>query len=286
MKIALLAAVAALSMPGMATAQVIHPQVSPDGTQLAHVRFDAETGVSGLHVLDLSNGQTRALQVAFDRVAHPSWTPDSGRLIFSGRNSGGAETTAIYQLELETGRVSPLVESAHHDGFAHLSPDGRTLVFVRQGETHDLYLLDMESRQISQLTEDGDRDFHPKWSTDGSRILFDRRDGAGVEIVSIDPRSPSDQTVLIRSDAPERRTVMPAGHATGWMHSDNHPDRSYLRIHTADGVTDYAAPDGWAVDATAGWPRRSDIVLTLARGSETVFRVFDPATGEDRFLAD
>ncbi|MGE5814769.1 MAG: S9 family peptidase, partial [Acidobacteriota bacterium] len=60
------------------------------------------------------------------------------------------------------------------------SPDGRTLAFVSQRETHSfigLYTSDTEPiRYISPSTS---QDSYPVWSLDGSRVMFVRRPGRG-----------------------------------------------------------------------------------------------------------
>lgn len=61
------------------------------------------------------------------------------------------------------------------DGYPHLSPDGRKIVFGsgRAGNT-DLYVMDLDGSNLKRLTNNPEDDNSPKWSPDGKYIVFAR----------------------------------------------------------------------------------------------------------------
>jgi Tol biopolymer transport system component len=83
------------------------------------------------------------------------------------------------------------------DTTPRFSPDGETLVFVReQDEDSDVYTMDLSSRAVRVLADESDYDLDPSYSPDGRQVLFDTSpnnypqlhlvsiDGSSVEAIS------------------------------------------------------------------------------------------------------
>jgi Tol biopolymer transport system component len=58
-----------------------------------------------------------------------------------------------------------------------LSPDGRTVAFVREGGEHGLYLVDIDGGNERLIYSGGEGLRAPSWSPDGSWIVFSRETG-------------------------------------------------------------------------------------------------------------
>ena len=101
---------------------------APDGRALVVQQVDAPSDQT-LHVLDLGTGRMSALTTpdAPTRYQHPAWAAD-GRSIYCTTDRD-RDFLAIAALDVDTGRVSRLVEAAWDvDDFAP-APDGRRIAY-------------------------------------------------------------------------------------------------------------------------------------------------------------
>uniref|UniRef100_A0A540VGI9 SH3 domain-containing protein n=1 Tax=Litorilinea aerophila TaxID=1204385 RepID=A0A540VGI9_9CHLR len=87
----------------------------------------------------------------------------SGRLVFQDRGGG-----TIYVYELATGSLRPLTTGIDPD----ISPDGRTVAFVREGGESGLYLIDIDGRNERRIYNGRAGMRGPSWSPDGQYIVF------------------------------------------------------------------------------------------------------------------
>lgn len=143
-------------------------------------------------------GQTRQLTGDRSNSRHPAWDPDGRFIAFESDRNG---TWDIFVLELETGRVAPLVESPESNRYPAWSPDGSRLLFTsgREGVSR-LFVLDIESgRRTGVATPPGSVIF-PTWTPDGASASFTLRTAEESKLVSVHLRTLEAQSL-----------VMPAG---------------------------------------------------------------------------
>jgi hypothetical protein len=89
----------------------------------------------------------------------------SGRLVFQGVAGG-----TIYVYDLATGALRALTGGADPS----VSPDGRTVAFVRGGGEQGIYLIDIDGRNERRIYSGGEGMRAPAWSPDGRWITFVR----------------------------------------------------------------------------------------------------------------
>ena len=128
--------------------------------------------------------RTRLVQVtsAEEVEEFPTFFPDGRHIVFS-RGDGGLRR--LVRLDLASGAEEALTTGRSDDIQPDVSPDGRTVVFVRARaagnrlepndvfgayEGGDVWALDLETRREIRLTEGA---FNPSTSPDGARIAFD-----------------------------------------------------------------------------------------------------------------
>ena len=134
-----------------------HLTWSPDGTRLVYLWDDGDG--EALWLLDTADGESRVLVTAGDELPSPSrvrWLAD-GSTVLVHTGSGLVLVDAV------DGALRPLVSSSGSDEDPKLSPDGRRVALVRNG---DLHVLDLASGRLRALTDDGDDDAIRNGKTD------------------------------------------------------------------------------------------------------------------------
>jgi len=102
-----------------------------------------------------------------------AWTPDGGTLIYSMQGS-------LWSQPAEGGPARQLTDAPGTDYQPDVSPDGRSVVFVRyDGRSMELMLLDRERGTVRALTSSGAVNVEPRWSPDGRQLAFVSTEGTG-----------------------------------------------------------------------------------------------------------
>jgi multidrug resistance efflux pump len=92
----------------------------------------------------------------------------SGTLVFQASSGGD-----IYAYDLQTGALDRLTSGMD----PALSPDGRTVAFVRAAGAHGLYLIGIDGTNERRIYNGGENLRAPSWSPDGQWLVFSRRTG-------------------------------------------------------------------------------------------------------------
>jgi Tol biopolymer transport system component len=156
----LVAAVTITCLPGIPPSAAL-PTWSPSGDRVAYtVPFDESANI------DVARpGALRADEGSLSYDSAPTqlaWSPSGDRIAFAKRTGA----IAVYTL----GRFGGVSEVVHAEPgrpaeLGDWSPDGRELVFVRDGH---VYVVDAATAEIRYLV-DG---LHPTWSPDGAEIAY------------------------------------------------------------------------------------------------------------------
>jgi serine/threonine protein kinase/Tol biopolymer transport system component len=166
-----------------------YPSWSPDGTHIAFLHCDsAQGGVrseAGVYLISSSGSGKRKVATislqAYENVPCLAWLPDGRGLIVRHRKTP-THPMALFSLDLGSGELSELTTppSNRNDAAPAVSPDGRTLAFVRQTNVlhGDILLADLSSRPLAprQLTNHQQRVFGIGW-TSARDLLYLAEDG-------------------------------------------------------------------------------------------------------------
>jgi Tol biopolymer transport system component len=193
------------------------PLWSPNGSQIA---FGSQVGGDHweLWVMNVDGTNPRALATQIVAKGHRQWSHDGARIVFAATVEGNVE---IFCVEVASGRLIRLTNSAGDDGDPSWSPDDSHIVFtsMRDGNS-EIYVMRADGTGLRRLTNHAVRDGSPAWSPDGSRIAFvSTRDGAP-------------DVYLVRFDDGRLERLTIGAHATNdllrWS-----PDGSYIAVQTA-----------------------------------------------------
>ncbi len=145
------------------------PSVSPDGSQLAFIRFRQ------LMLLDFATNRIAPLSLPkLKMFSHPAWSPDGRKLSFSALHyhpdNMQISSVHLILLDLETGRWDCLTPHQGNHVRSDWSPDGRYLLFTRSTlEETSLWVWDTKTKTTRRL---GPRNARSgAWSPDGKKVV-------------------------------------------------------------------------------------------------------------------
>lgn len=156
------------------------PCWSPEGARLAFFR-EEEQCISA-RVIPASGGADREVAKLNAgiwrtdwRLWKSSWTPDGEHLLVADREPMDSNSR-IFKVSLRDGTKHAVTSPppGMSDWSPVLSPDGRTLAFLRGGtrDATDIYLMPIEGKRVKPLTSEGEFITGLDWSTDGNSIVY------------------------------------------------------------------------------------------------------------------
>lgn len=176
------------------------PSFSPDGTQIAYVRFDE--GYSDLYKLDVSdppnpvaltdykpNIETGGVGYAGQALwaMFPAWSPDGERLAFT--TDVRTQYPGLYSMSADGEGTPRKLEFLDHSTQAverpTWSPDGLKIAvanYITGKNIGQIWVLDTTSGKWNELTDSTDGAYDPAWSPDGEWLAFTMRNGTSNNI--------------------------------------------------------------------------------------------------------
>lgn len=259
--------------------------VSWDGEWLSYTEErgvnDDGTPIRTVYLLDLGTGEREKLE---DTVTNSGAFSPDGRFLVSAFHAG-SNRTDIYEIDLETRRLTPITLHDQWDWLPSYSPDGSTILFnsYRIDGQSEIFLHDRETGELRQMTDDPRYDAHGEFSPDGTKILFHRmvaekeEGGYDFELFVIDVDS--GQETQISAGTPFEESYgswAPDGeHVVFSSDQNGKPEKHNLYILGPDGEIVSRLTKGDWKDSYAFWSRDGDYIYFNSDrdGATNVYRI-------------
>jgi DNA-binding winged helix-turn-helix (wHTH) protein/Tol biopolymer transport system component len=178
----------------VAAGPYVHPQVSPDGRQVA--MWQEIGDARDVVVLDLTSKQLTTM-THDGSSARPIWAPDGHRLAFDRPSTASPANVVVAPL-VEDASAEPLLPRDRVQNAEAWLPDGRTMIVsqIEPATGSDLHLVRVDTRQGRPLANAPGPEAGVAVSPDGRWIAYTHGHGPGGSeasstIVSTDPTNPS-----------------------------------------------------------------------------------------------
>ena len=184
-----------------------------------------------IYVMDYDGHNQRQVTKHESISMAPAWSPRLDGLAYVSYFAG---PPGVYFADLATGRKSPIVVDANHNGMPSFSPDGRQLVFARSLEGNwEIFRCDRDGGNIRRLTHSAQIDTNPAWSPNGRDIAFTSARSGRPHIYLMDAEGANLRRVSFDGDYNDGAAWHPAG--THVVYSSRR--RSVFQLALTDLVT-------------------------------------------------
>lgn len=148
-----------------------YPVISPDDKSIAY--FSDESGEYALHVRSLENGSVKKIAIENKPTFYwgMSWSPDSKKLVFAGKNldfwMADAESGAVTKID-----TSPY--SAQDDWTPNFSPDSKFLAYTKRYKNRvgTIFIYDLAQKKSFQITDGKTHTRSPVFDANGKYLYF------------------------------------------------------------------------------------------------------------------
>jgi Tol biopolymer transport system component len=156
------------------------PAFSPDGKSISFIRVSGNRGVI-LQVPALGGPERRLVEIETWTASALGWSPDGESLVYSDMTTSGRQ--AIFRISTRTLARRQLTEPGAEslgDGFAQISPDGRSVAFARidgeSGQDADLAVVPIEGGRPRLLHREAHGIRGLDWTPDGDVVFWGLRE--------------------------------------------------------------------------------------------------------------
>jgi Tol biopolymer transport system component/DNA-binding winged helix-turn-helix (wHTH) protein len=204
-------------------ANQLNPVWSPDGRQIAFVRKDDTH--SSIIVVPSSGGagdEVYTLPVNSAReYGGLAWSPDGASLIFPQQNTL-EEPSYLIQLSLRDRTVQSITAPPllwDGDFSPSVSPDGRTLAFIRGSEqlARDIYVMSLPNGPVQRITR-GCLAMSLAWTEDSSSIVFSSSRNGALSLWRVKPTGGDPQRLAAVGDDAYGPAIARHGHRLIYSH--------------------------------------------------------------------
>lgn len=151
---------------------VLTPQFAPNAKEIAYMAYVNKT--AHVYVINVHTRKKRLIGHFKGMTFAPRYSPDGGTVVMSLAREG---TTALYQMDMGSGRVSRLTDHSCIDTSPCYSPDGSQIVFTSDRSEPNsckehIYVMDRNGGNVRRISFGEGKYSQPVWSPRGDLIAF------------------------------------------------------------------------------------------------------------------
>jgi Tol biopolymer transport system component len=159
---------------------------SPDGTKAF---YHKGPGDPNFYLANTDGSNERVMPF------HPGncqWSPDSKQLVYQSksRDNSVENNSDIFIFTIDTGAITPVVESPFFDSDPSFSPDGKSIVYASDVEANfEIYTKVIATGETKRVTHNLGHDSFPSFSPDGTQIIFNsdmEKENNDVYLMNVD----------------------------------------------------------------------------------------------------
>jgi Tol biopolymer transport system component len=146
---------------------IVHPTLSPDGSQIAFV------ALGDLYTVSSKGGKPENLTRDAALDADPAWSPDGKSIVYS--SDKGGDLLQLWIRDLRTGKDSQLTKIDTQPLGAAWSPDGKRIAYIDvdgMWGVAGVSVIDVATGQITRLQGSLGQPGSPTWSADGKYVAI------------------------------------------------------------------------------------------------------------------
>lgn len=155
------------------------PSWSPDSTKILFELRQPNSGISTLHIVDVTSGIIQQLNTSNERMyVQAEWSPDGKAVLVAERDKSQQSKSDLWIFELahptHRRRVTNTLQGETMPTWGH---DGHYIIYSRpekNSNQHDLFAFDFRNNNEVQLTASQNiSEFFPQVSSDGKFVYYD-----------------------------------------------------------------------------------------------------------------
>jgi Tol biopolymer transport system component/imidazolonepropionase-like amidohydrolase len=148
------------------TLGIVHPVISPDGTQVAFA------ALNDIYVMPIGG---KPVNITNDRAfdTDPAWSPDGSQLLYSSDKSGSQ--LQLWIRDVRTGQAREVTRLTTQPQGATWSRDGKRIAFLNINNNYgvaEIAVLDAATLQVQKVHDTLPQPGPPTWSPDGKRLAI------------------------------------------------------------------------------------------------------------------
>jgi serine/threonine protein kinase len=272
------------------------PAFSPDGRLIA---FRSERDAGGIYIMEETGENARRIS---DFGYHPSWSPDSKKIVVSDKASSihtayTIPNGSLWTIDTATGEKRKL-ETGGDAIMPSWSPNGHRIAFwsVAGGSSGEIVTVPADGGAPTVIASDEAADWNPVWSPDGKYVYFASNRGGNMNIW----RVPVDEKTGRQTGEPEAVST-PARYCRHLTISRDGKLLGYVRYESKSNLRSIAFdPKTLKTVGEADWITRGNIEISNPQlspdGEEFLVRnptnsqedlsIFDKGGGHRRALTN